>query len=307
MFPIGKNHFNSVSRACGNGEFFFHRLTHAFHVVAIYFSGLFHRIVKGRVVLVHTPKCGGTYLSDQYGLKYWKNIRSVGHARREQSSKRSAERVVGLIRLPSDWYASYYWFCKKSLANSSQSNTNFPEHHPISLFSDNSSASFERMMINMQDKALLANLCDRGVPAIIYGREIMDVFAFLERTNTGFWTWTIMYHFANISTECIRTKEDAVDQAKKIALSTDFIRQENLDSDVQRLLGIPQRKGKLINRSARPDGWKMKHETEKMINVLDGQVARILYGQHELSPSPCPIRRGRMHISAPIPSACNDV
>ena len=163
MFPIGRNGFSSVVRACGDGEFFFHRLTNAIHVVAIYISGLFHRIVKGRVVLVHTPKCGGTYLSDQYGLKYWKNIRSVGHARREQCSKRSGERVVGLIRLPSDWYASYYWFCKKSLANSSQSNTNFPECHPISIFSENSNASFEKMMTNMQDKALLASLRNRGV------------------------------------------------------------------------------------------------------------------------------------------------
>ena len=265
-----------------HGEFFVHQLQNAVKFLAIYISGVFQRIVKGKVILVHTPKCGGTYLHEQHGLKYRKNIRSVGHAGRQQYSNRSNERVVGLIRVPSDWYASYYWFCKKSLDKSPQSETNFPKHHPISLFSEDANVSFQQMILNMQDEKLLSLLRSEGVPAMIYGREIMDVFCFLDRTHTGFWTWTVMYHFADIATECIRTREDAIEQAQKIALSTDFIRQEKIDSDASKFLGVRRRKGDRINRAPRPAGWQMQAGIQEMIDALDGDVARIIYGHDEL-------------------------
>jgi hypothetical protein len=93
-----------------------------FNKIKIFVKSLFSE----KMVLIHTPKCAGTYLRKNYSIRWRINIECVGHRALRDLNFLANEKVVGLIRDPFDWYASYYYFCKKSLSKFPQSNNNFP-------------------------------------------------------------------------------------------------------------------------------------------------------------------------------------
>jgi len=234
--------------------------------------------VFGKVILVHTPKCGGSYLHKQYNLLRNPYIKSVGHAHFRTLKYASRKKVVGLIRVPIDWYASYYYFCKKNLAEGPQSIGNFPIQHPVCVFSQNAELGLEQMICNMASQEFLENVVAEGITASVYARDIDDVFGFIMRTGTGFWSWTMMYHFSSRDTKEMTTKNDVVQEAKKISCYVDFIRQENIDFDVEKILNISQHKGDLVNSSPRPSNFEFTRESEDIVKTLDGEIAHILGG-----------------------------
>ena len=181
------------------------------------------------IIFIHTPKCAGTYLHKQYKIHRQLHISPIGHALFPVKTISSRASIVGLIREPGDWYASYYYFCKKALSNAPQSISNFPVQHPISIFSRSAELSLTQMLANMADKDFLDKVCANGVIANVYKRNLDDVFDFIRRTNSGFWSWTMMYHFSKRQTSELKTREGVIREARKIVNYVDFIHQENID------------------------------------------------------------------------------
>lgn len=63
---------------------------------------------RRKITLIHTPKCGGTYLNQQYNIQQYKNIEAVGHAYMSSLQLPEKTQIVRLIREPTDWYAPFY-------------------------------------------------------------------------------------------------------------------------------------------------------------------------------------------------------
>ena len=251
------------------------------HVRKIYqfIINVFKKILKfltKETVLIHTPKCGGTYIVKQYNLQDHIRIRNVGHTSIKSLQLSSNTKVVGLIREPLDWYQSYYFFCKKALSIAPQNDDNFPINHPISVFSKNASVEFKDMIKNMSDKDFLNHTIKEFNNARIYSKEIPNVFNFMERTKTGFWTWTMLYHFSKKEFETFKTKDEVISEAKQIAQNYDFVHQENIDDDVEKILNIPKKPGAKINVSPRKQKETNLDILQILVNKLDGEVAKIL-------------------------------
>jgi len=171
------------------------------------FYRFFLRVFNQQIIFIHTPKCGGGYVNSQYDIKNKSRIRNVGHANFRKMKLMPNTPIVGLIREPWDWYSSYYYFCKKSLLKRPQGINNFPIQHPIAVFSKNATSGLEQMIFNMANQEFLNQILTRGITANVYAREIDDVFGFMKRTDSGFWTWTMMYHFSKKRTKEINSKK----------------------------------------------------------------------------------------------------
>ena len=226
------------------------------------------------VTLIHTPKCAGTFIQQAYCLHERPWIRTIGHGcMRDIEPKGRRHIVVGLIREPVDWYASYVAFCRRSLSLEPQSDENFPASHPISIFSDNGRRSLAATLHAMSDRSLLEKLCADGVVAKIYAREIPDVYEFMLRTGTGFWTWTMMHHFADTITAALRTAADVRAQTQSIARKVSFIRQHRLDEDMQSILRLASpRQQPRMNASERTASDVPCPQTLTLISRLDGDA-----------------------------------
>jgi len=242
------------------------------------FRILFWKVTEPRVLLIHTPKCAGTYLHRQYNIHRKWHIKPVGHAHFRSLKISPKTRVVGLIREPMDWYASYYYFCKKSLSKNKQSIYNFPVQNPISVFSKNSDTTLEQMIFNMTDQKFLEDILKTGMTGNVYARNIDDIFDFMKRTESGFWSWTMMYHFSKLDTIEIKSKADVIQEAKHIVNYVDFIHQERIDEDTENILNLPLRKSERLNRSSRPSLEIFSEEMKSAVKGLDGELAYILGG-----------------------------
>lgn len=231
-----------------------------------------------KVLLIHTPKCAGTYLRRQYDIDRNWRIRNVGHADFRSLRIASTTKIVGLVRDPADWYASYYFFCRQQLSNAPQSATNFPAQHPISVFTENGNASLERMITNMANREFLDRVIATGMQGNVYARNIDDIFGFMQRTESGFWTWTMMYHFSRHDTREMQSKVDVVKAAKEIGGYVNFIHQEKIDEDVESILQLPLSEGARLNTSSRPSRHALDEATTLAIKNLDGDVAYVLGG-----------------------------
>ena len=226
------------------------------------------------VTLIHTPKCAGTFIQQAYCLHERPWIRTIGHGCMRDTAPKGRRHVfVGLIREPVDWYASYVAFCRRSLSLEPQGDENFPATHPISIFSDNGRRSLAATLDAMSDRSLLEKLCADRVEAKIYAREIPDVYEFMLRTGTGFWTWTMMHHFADTTTAALRTAADVREQAASIARKVSFIRQHRLDEDMQSILRLPPpRQQPRMNASERTAADVPCPQTLTLASRLDGDA-----------------------------------
>jgi hypothetical protein len=235
------------------------------------------------VTLIHTPKCAGTFIQQAYRLHERPWIRTLGHGRLRDAAPDRSHAVVGLIREPGDWYASYVAFCRRSLGAAPQSVENFPATHPISIFSDDGRRGVTATLEAMADRALLQRLCAARVTANVYAREIPDVYEFMLRTGTGFWTWTMMHHYAAVPTEALRTADDVRSQAEAIAARVAFIHQETLCDDVQTVLGLPPPADRApLNRSERSAQDVPGERARRLADGLDGAAYAILGRRHAL-------------------------
>ena len=228
------------------------------------------------ILLIHTPKCGGTYLKHNYKIDAQDNVQDAGHSHLRAHRNVSNSTIVGLIREPLDWYASYYYFCRKSLNEAPQGGKNFPVNHPISILTDNATSTFEQMILNMMDTQFLKVYCQSI--SNIYARDTRDIFDFMLRTGCGFWTWTMMHHFSRKQTEEMSSREDVNRTCKDILLEVNFIHLETIDQDTNNLLGLKQDAGKSINQSNRPTGECWDHTITEVAEKLDGTAAKLLGG-----------------------------
>jgi hypothetical protein len=227
-------------------------------------------------VLIHTPKCAGSYINRQYRIHRQLRIMPVGHAQLRALELPAKTRVVGLIREPSDWYASYYVFARKSLTAAPQSSRNFPPHHPISVFSRNGADTLAQMLSNMACPEFLQQLLTNGISANVYGRSIDDIFGFMHRTRSGFWTWTMVHHFSRQHSQELQTASDVLQAARDIAREVGFIHQQRVDAGVEALLGLPRQQGERVNVSQHSPAQAPDGEVSETVRALDGEVARIL-------------------------------
>ena len=232
-----------------------------------------YRALFPHILLIHTPKCGGTYIRQHYGISGQARIWDVGHAALRDIRISRKTQIVGLIRNPLDWYASYYYFRVKSLKAVPQGLANFPSNHPISVFAANG-ASLVDMMRNMSSADFVASTRDRV--ANIYLKDTPDLFAFMQRTGTGFWTWTMLHHFSKYETNAFANRADALDEACEIAAGVAFIRQEAIDGDVERILDLKSRPGARLNASERATKPEDDPEIHRLVVTLDGAAAAIL-------------------------------
>jgi len=230
------------------------------------------------ITFIHTPKCAGTFVQQAYGLHEKPWIRTIGHGCvRDIAPTGRHHAFVGLIREPVDWYASYVAFCRKSLNLQPQSVDNFPDTHPISVFSDNGRRSLTATIQSMADRSLLERLCTDGVVANVYARDIPDVYEFMLRTGSSFWTWTMMYHFSALCTSSLRTAADVRDQAKLISRRISFIRQHRLYEDMQSVLRLaPPMDRRRINSSERTSVDSPCQKARDLVTMLDGGAYAVL-------------------------------
>lgn len=233
-------------------------------------------LAKKRTVLVHTPKCGGTYVVKQYKIDEKPQIVYVGHRCLSELQLRPRTQVVGLIREPADWYVSYHHFCKKALAEAPQGPANFPPEHPITLFSAAATLTPKEMLRRMSDQELLEKTVKAKTVATIYGRPVEGVYEYMLRTGTGLWSWTMMYHFSRKALGEIEDLTDVIQEAKEIVGRVNFIHQETIDADVERFLGLPRRAGKPINASRDANQQAIDPPILKLTKKMDGEVAVIL-------------------------------
>ncbi len=239
---------------------------------------LLWKLTAPKVLLVHTPKCAGTYLHQQYNIQQNWRIKTVGHTNFRLLKLSPKTKIVGLIREPVDWYASYYYFCKQQLSEAPQSIINFPIQHPISVFSKNGDTTLEQMIFNMANQEFLEHILMTGMKGNVYARSIDDIFDFMKRTESGFWSWTMMYHFSKQDTRELKTKSDVIQEAKEIVNYVNFIHQERIDEDVEKILNLPKQKGKRMNTSSRPSRQVFNERIKSVIKDLDGEVAYVLGG-----------------------------
>lgn len=239
-------------------------------------ANLLLKITEKQIIFIHTPKCGGTYIVKQYKLQENPRVKNVGHSSMRELNLNKRAKVVGLIREPLDWYQSYYFFCKKALELEVQSEDNFPETHPISAFSKNATVEFKDMIKNMDNQNFVKNISQNFDTARIYSHDIKDVYQFIERTQTGFWTWTMLYHFSSIDTVRLRTKSEVIKETKTIAQNINFIHQENIDEEVEKNLKLKKSPGTKKNVSHRHQLNSEMKGIKRIISKLDGDVARIL-------------------------------
>jgi hypothetical protein len=115
------------------------------------------------------------------------------------------------------------------------------------------------------------------VVANVYTSEKPDLFPFLQRTGTGFWTWTMLHHFFAEPTTEVRDRMQALAAAEEIAGEVKFIHQESLDRDVETILDIPARSGPPLNASER-GAEEAGDEVALLVDRLDGDIAQILGG-----------------------------
>ena len=235
--------------------------------------GMFNR----QVVLIHTPKSAGSYINSQYQIGRSIGIVPVGHARFPVKRITRRSKVVGLIREPADWYASYLFFCRDSLARAPQSAANFPREHPIAAFSQNGQFGVTGMLSRMADSGFLQQLSESNITANVYKRSIPGVFEFMRRSGTGFWSWTMMYHFSPTPMERMRTRADVLREAERIRKNVEFIHQERVDADVEAILGLRRHVGERVNTSPRPAA-AISDEARILAKDLDGDIAEILGG-----------------------------
>lgn len=68
----------------------------------------------------------------------------------------------------------------------------------------------------MADREFMENVLLNDIKANVYTRDIDDVYDFMERTESGFWSWTMMYHFSPKDIKVMHTKQDVIREAKEI-------------------------------------------------------------------------------------------
>jgi len=234
--------------------------------------------------IIHTPKCGGTFLHAAYRVHELPRIRSIGHGclRQLLPAGRTGQ-LVGLIRDPIDWYTSYLAFCRQGLREAARSVENFPASHPICVFSKDGTSSLAEMIRAMANKALLTKLVATRSVANVYTLDISDVFEFMHRTDSGFWTWTMMYHFARCPTSALRNRDDVLQESVWIAKNVSFIHQEHLCEDVERVLKLAPPVGfKRMNCSKRTEADVLESDTCSIVSRCDGLVSGMLYKDRQL-------------------------
>jgi len=246
-----------------------------FHRVLSKIIRMLYAMFRKHIILVHTPKCAGTYIHHQYKISSKLHINSVGHNKFPTHLLTSKSSIVGLIREPTDWYSSYYFFCKKSLAEAPQSISNFHTRHPIALFSKNSELSLMQMIENMGDRSFLKDLFDKKTIASAYGQDFDDLYEFIRRTGCGFWAWTMLYHYSKKNTRELLTKSDVVNEANEIIKYVDFIHQESVDGDVEKYLKLEKSVGEHVNVAPRQTR-EVSHEIKSIVYPLDGEIAKVL-------------------------------
>lgn len=129
----------------------------------------------GDLLLIHTPKCGGTYLRKKWKVSKRMGVRDVGHQSVRDVGLYKKTRVVGLVREPLDWYQSYFYFRTSSLNKLNASKANFPREHPISVFSKDGQCSFEEMIENMGSEEFLDRIIFSITPRPSWPREMTSL------------------------------------------------------------------------------------------------------------------------------------
>lgn len=242
-----------------------------------------HRRIFGDVLFIHTPKCAGNYIRESWAFRDRDDVRDIVHGTIRNVDVSPRTRVVGLLREPADWYASYYFFRKNNVSKRPPARDNFPPTHPISLYSRNGAASLNEMIANMRAPDFFARHALENETACIYARDWPDVFAFMHRTGSGFWTWTIMHHFCDSPTVALRTRDDVTQALHAVANRVRFIRQESIEADARNLLGRRRRDVGVLNASPRPDRLALMPVAIAMIDQMDGEAAAILGGYDVLT------------------------
>jgi hypothetical protein len=235
----------------------------------------------GSPVIVHTPKCGGTYLAHALGS----NLRRIdwrGHV--NPRDIRGRRDLYALIRHPYSWYASYVTFCRKNLHDAPQTRENFPLSHPITVLSDSGRLSVPETINRLCDDRVIAELESSGETPVVYGRDIPDLWPFILRTGSGFYTWTLVDLLHSGPTTEIRDRASLLAVLEAISRRVTFLRLEHLESDVARFLRLDLESQQETQRNSSKDFRGRKDDPCDSITAKlwdrEGQILGLL-GHYE--------------------------
>ena len=171
---------------------------------------------RPRTFVIHVPKCAGTYLlrhhfnGTQVRRSLFRKVWYRGHIRVRDLGVRRIDSLVATIRNPWDWYSSYYHFLIKEID---------PTNHPIRILSGDYD-SFSTLTDNLSSPRFLDEKED--VSPIIYEDLAPDIFPFMKRTGTGFWTWTVLFHLSCKDTEEFNCLNDVLTEIRTIRSRVGF-------------------------------------------------------------------------------------
>ena len=233
-----------------------HKKTNDEVIIAVYQNlrdvlGHQRRIARARIapnycLVIHMPKCGGTALREAVRSARLANIEVTDHVRlnehwtQQGRLRRSPSVTAGLIREPLTWLRSYTAFRAEKLRTGLQSPTNFPYDHPISILINGSTSSLATATTNQNDPDFLLRAEQKFPQVTLYGRQIESPFGFMRKTGSGFWTWSILYHYGSQTMNALDSPAQVESQVRQIRDSVLLLRQECLAQDAERTLGIPR-------------------------------------------------------------------
>lgn len=237
------------------------------------------RIARARIspnyfLVIHMPKCGGTALREAVRSARLANIEVTNHVRLNEHwtqrgrLRRNPSVTAGLIREPMSWLGSYTAFRAEKLRTGLQSPTNFPYDHPISILINGSASPLATAATNQSDPDFLLHAEQRFPQVTLYGRRIENPFGFMRKTGSGFWTWSILYHYGNQPMNALDSPAQLERQVRQIGDSVLLLRQEFLAQDAERILGVPRKRFARL-RVSQPT----EEDPQPLVpNTMDAQV-----------------------------------
>jgi hypothetical protein len=151
------------------------------------------------------------------------------------------------------------------------------------MYSVDGTCSLSGMIINMCAPEFFERFGLVRKCACVYAADWPDAFAFMHRTGTGFWTWTLIHHFSRRPTTALRSRADVIVAAGEIAREIRFIRLEAIDAEARRVFGPRRGDAMPLNVTPRPDRLQLLPGTAEIADRLDGDIAHILGGYRVLN------------------------
>lgn len=256
------------------------RVRHSWHLLR-------KRLARKKTVVIHVPKCGGRALNVALKKSKSYRIQWVGHSQfhslqLQRRYRTSATRWVALTRNPENWYRSRVTFLRQNIVENPHRKEFTNPYNLFAALADYGRLSLDEFVRAVSDpRAQLprdSSFWNAAPP------EFLETVNWLEKTNNGIFTLTILDHCGSAPFSQIDTPARVEAELHEIAERFSFIRNEHLETDSRNYLGIELENFEVVGSSEdylKPSD-KISSKTREILKRMDG-IAASLTGGYELS------------------------